>query len=247
MKTIGPVRTALLSVTLPLAAVASIPVLLFSFSGRKTANFLTGFWADLNCALIGLKVSLTGEEYLASPRPAVFVLNHQSNADGFLVAKLIRRDIAILGKREIPRNFITGPLMRWGGLVTVDRQDAADASSTMRALTDAIRKDGRSTAIFPEGTRSQSIALGEFKKGAFLIALRARVPIIPIEIHNSFDAQPRGETRYRPATVRVEVLAPIDTGSWKIKDLDSHVAAIHDIFLQVLGQSEGPDERANFV
>jgi len=126
--------------------------------------------------------------------------------------------------------------MRWAGLVLVDRENAADANSAMQALTDAIRKEGRSTAIFPEGTRSHSTTLGQFKKGAFLMALRARVPIIPIVIHNSIDSQPRGEVIYRPAKVRIDVLPPLDTSTWRIKTLDIHIAAVRDDYLRVLDQ-----------
>ncbi|MGI9294040.1 MAG: lysophospholipid acyltransferase family protein, partial [Pseudomonadales bacterium] len=171
-------------------------------------------------------------------RPAVFILNHQSNADGFLVAKLIRRDIAYLGKKELSRQPIRGRLMQLGGLVLVDRKNTATANKATQALIDAIRNEGRSVAIFQEGTRSHSTTLRPFKKGAFLIALRAGVPIVPIVIHNSIDAQPKGETNYRPATVKVEVLPPLDTRTWKVKTLDNHIAEVRGLFLDVLGQLE---------
>jgi putative phosphoserine phosphatase/1-acylglycerol-3-phosphate O-acyltransferase len=128
--------------------------------------------------------------------------------------------------------------MQLGGLILVDRSDPASASNSMRALIDAIRKDGRSAAIFPEGRRSHSTTVGQFKKGAFLIALRARVPIVPIVIHNSIDAQPKGERNYRPATIRVEVLPAIDTSSWKVGALDQHMADVRDLFLEALGQTD---------
>lgn len=231
------IRSALLAIALPLAAIASLPVLLCTWSMRRAVNCYIGLWADLSCALIGIKLNVNGQEHLSSPRPAVFILNHQSNADGFLVAKLIRRDIAVLGKKEIAQASITGRLMRLGGLITVDRENTTDAASTMRALTNAIREENRSTAIFPEGTRSQTKTPGQFQRGAFLIALRAGVPIIPIVIHNSIDVQQRGEMIYRPATVRVDVLAPIDTSAWRIKALDSHIAEVRETYLRMLGLS----------
>ena len=128
--------------------------------------------------------------------------------------------------------------MRFAGVVLVDRKNSAAASKAMLPLIDAIRKDGRSVAIFPEGTRSHSTKMRQFKKGSFLIAMRARVPIIPIVIHNSIDAQPRGETVYHPATVRIEVLPPIDTSEWKVKAINEHVADVRRQFLKVLDQAE---------
>lgn len=236
MKTINFLRSSLLPLTMPLAMIAALPLWLFTGSRRNAINFATGLWADMSSALIGLKVQVVGDEYLRNHRPAVFILNHQSNADGYLVAKLIRRDIAYLGKKELSRQPIRGRLMQFGGVVLVDRKNTAAAGKAMQPLIDAIRKEGRSVAIFPEGTRSHSTILRQFKKGAFLIAMRAGVPIIPIVIHNSIDAQPKGETVYRPATVKVAVLPPIDTGNWKVKSLDHNIADIRRQFLEELGQ-----------
>ena len=221
---------------MPLVGLALIPLMIFTGSRRKAINFCTGLWADLSSALIRMKVQVNGAEHLQSPRPVVFILNHQSNADGFLVAKLIRRDIAYLGKAELTKQPIRARLMQFCGLILVDRDNPAAASNSMQALINAIRKDGRSAAIFPEGRRSQSTTLGQFKKGAFLIALRARVPIVPIVIHNSIDAQPRGEKMYHPANVKVDVLPPIDTSTWKVRALDQHMAEVRDLFLDSLGQ-----------
>jgi putative phosphoserine phosphatase/1-acylglycerol-3-phosphate O-acyltransferase len=232
------VRSALVPATMPLAVLAALPVLLLSRSRRRAINFATGLWADMSSALIGLHVELTGEEHLRSPRPAVFILNHQSNADGHLVAKLIRSDIAYLGKAELSKQRIRTRLMQWGGLILVDRSDPTRASNAASAMIEAIRKDRLSAAIFPEGRRSHSTQLGRFKKGAFLIAMRTRVPLIPIVIHNSIDAQPKGQSYFCPATVRVEVLPPIDTRQWSMKTLDQHIDDVVIQFRRALGQEQ---------
>jgi len=235
-KVLNFIRSSMVPLTMPLAMIAAIPILLFTRSKRRAINFSTALWADMSCRLIGLSVQVTGEEHLQIPRPAVFILNHQSNADGFLVARLIRRDIAYLGKAELTRWRIRSRLMQFAGLILVDRDNPAAAGNAMQALINAIRKEGLSAAIFPEGKRSHSTTLQPFKKGAFLIALRARVPIIPVVIHNSIDAQPQGETLYLPATIKIDVLPSIDTSKWKIKTLDQHMADVFGQFQAVLGQ-----------
>jgi putative phosphoserine phosphatase/1-acylglycerol-3-phosphate O-acyltransferase len=197
-------------------------------------NFSTALWADMTCALIGLKVSVDGAEHLQSPRPAVFILNHQSNADGFLVAKLTRRDIAYMGKQELSRQFIRGRLMRWGGLILVDRENASKAGAATQAMIGAIRHEGLSAALFPEGRRTHSTELGRFRKGAFLIALKARVPIIPIVIHNSIDAQPKGQRHYTPAHVKVEVLPPIDTANWSVGSIEKRIEEVRQLYQETL-------------
>lgn len=233
---IHKIRSSLIPLTMPLAVLAGLPVLLLTGSRRRAINFSTGLWADLSCALVGIRVEIRGGEHLLSPRPALFILNHQSNADGHLVAKLIRRDIAYLGKAELSKQRIRSRLMQWGGMILVDRDNTSRASNATSAMIDAIRSKGLSAAIFPEGRRSHSTQLGGFKKGAFLIAKRARVPLIPIVIHNSIDAQPRGQRFFNPADIRVEVLPPIDTGSWSAKVLDQHIEEVVTLYREVLGQ-----------
>ncbi|MDH4311583.1 MAG: 1-acyl-sn-glycerol-3-phosphate acyltransferase, partial [Gammaproteobacteria bacterium] len=110
----------------------------------------------------------------------------------------------------------------------------------MQPLVDAIRRDGRSVCIAPEGTRSLTAELGPFKKGAFHLAIQAGVPIVPVVIHNSADVQPRNEFAMRPATVRVEVLPPVDTSHWRAASIEAHVREVRNLFLRCLGQPEQP-------
>ena len=242
MIVVRAIRSALVPLAMPLVALLGIPVLLLTRSRRSYINFCTAQWADLSCALIGLRVEIRGGQYLEAPRPAVFILNHQSNADGFLVAKLIRHDIAYLGKAELSRQPVRSRLMRMGGLVLVDRQDAGKAGAAMQAMVRTIRRDKLSAAIFPEGSRSHSKSLRRFKKGAFLTAIRAGVPIVPIVIHNSIDAQRRGEKLFRPARIRVDVLPPLDTSKWSVKQIDDRVAQVQQMYQRVLDDEESPGQ-----
>jgi putative phosphoserine phosphatase/1-acylglycerol-3-phosphate O-acyltransferase len=108
----------------------------------------------------------------------------------------------------------------------------------MKPLVDAMRNQGKSVAISPEGTRSITPKLAAFKKGPFHLAMQAGVPIVPIVIHNAGDVAPKGEFVFRPATVEVDVLAPIDTSSWRSESIEAHVAEVRNLFLETLGQSE---------
>ena len=99
-----------------------------------------------------------------------------------------------------------------------------------------MRVEGKSVCLSPEGTRSVTDKLAPFKKGAFHLAMQAGVPVVPIVIHNSNDVQPKGDILYHPGTVNVEVLPPIDTGSWTVESLDRHIAEIRDMYLTALDQ-----------
>jgi putative phosphoserine phosphatase/1-acylglycerol-3-phosphate O-acyltransferase len=143
-----------------------------------------------------------------------------------------------VGKKEIKNIPILGKLMEWGGTVFVDRADGKSAIKAMEPLVDAIKIEGKSICISPEGTRSLTPKLEPFKKGAFHLAMQAGVPIVPIVIHNATDVAPKNEFVMRPATVRVTVLPPVDTSKWTPRTINSHVRDVRNMFLRTLGQPE---------
>jgi putative phosphoserine phosphatase/1-acylglycerol-3-phosphate O-acyltransferase len=164
------------------------------------------------------------------------VFNHQSKADVIIIAKLLRRDIAGVGKKELKQFPLIGQILEFAGVVFIDRQNSASAIEAMSPLVDAMRYEGKSVVIAPEGTRAVSPRLGPFKKGAFHLAIQAGVPVVPIVIHNAIDVAPKGDFVFRSATVDVEVLPPIDTSDWQEKTIDKHVAEVRNQFLKALHQ-----------
>jgi putative phosphoserine phosphatase/1-acylglycerol-3-phosphate O-acyltransferase len=227
-------RTALAYGSLVPTAWASALVALANRSQREGANTLLSAWPDLATALAGVELEVTGEEHLWSHRPAVFIFNHQSAVDTLLVAKLLRRDFTGIAKREIRRNPIFGPAFAFAGVVFIDRADSAKAIEALAPALKALR-EGRSLAIAPEGTRSRTRRLGPFKKGAFHLAMQARVPIVPIVFQNALDVLPRGALVLRPANVRAVVLPPVDTSRWTRSGLDAEIEKIRKQYLEVLG------------
>src|SRR3546814_3845673 len=113
-----------------------------------------GLFGDFATAITGVELEVEDERHLWSSRPCVFIFNHQSKADVMILAKLIRRDMGGVGKKEIKDIPILGKLMEWGGTVFVDRADGKSAIKAMEPLVDAIQKEGKSICIAPEGTRS---------------------------------------------------------------------------------------------
>ena len=234
--------------TLAASIAAALPVLALTRSARETSNFVVSTFGDYASAIVGVKLDVRGEKHLWSARPCIFVFNHQSNADVFIVAKLVRRDMTGIGKKELRKVPVIGRLMELGGMVFVDREKTKDAIEAMAPLVEAIRRDRKSVCIAPEGTRSSTGRLGPFKKGAFHLAIQAGVPVVPVVIHNSSDVQPKHATAMRPATVRVDVLPPIDTSSWRARTIDRHVGEVRQRFLETLRETDGdpaPKARRN--
>jgi putative phosphoserine phosphatase/1-acylglycerol-3-phosphate O-acyltransferase len=218
------------------AAWAGVAAGLVNGSWREGVNVTGSLWGDLAASLGGVDLRVEGEEHLWSHRPAVFIFNHQSALDAILVVKLLRRDLTGVGKKEIQRNPIFGPLFGAAGVVFVDRANSARAIEALEPAVEALR-EGRSLAISPEGTRSPTPRLGRFKKGAFHMAMQAGVPIVPIVFRNVLDALPKDAQIIRPATVEAVVLPPVPTADWTSEGLDDEIRAIRNRYLEIL---EGP-------
>jgi len=231
-------RSAAATASVVTSFAAGLPIWALTGSKRDAQNFSLSLFAHTASALIGLKLDVRGEQHLWSHRPAVFIFNHQSKADLIIVASLVRRDVAGVGKKEVRDVPLIGRVLEYAGTVLIDRQDSASAIKAMQPLVEAMRVEGRSVCLAPEGTRTVSPKLAAFKKGAFHLAMQAGVPIVPIVIHNAIDVAPKGDFALRAATVTVDVLPPVDTRSWRRETIDAHVAEVRAMFLKALGQDE---------
>ena len=215
-----------------------LPLYALSGSRRDSLNFSISLFAETASALIGLDLDVRGRENLWKQRPAIFMFNHQSNADMLIMASLIRRDIVGVGKRELKNLPVIGPLMGAAGVVFIDRSDRQAAIETMKPLVQAMQEEKKSLVIAPEGTRAPTRKLGAFKKGGFHVAIQSGVPIVPVVIHNSGDISPKGDKIFRSGTVHVDVLPAIETSDWSVANIDEHVADVRNAFLRTLGQPE---------
>jgi putative phosphoserine phosphatase/1-acylglycerol-3-phosphate O-acyltransferase len=133
---------------------------------------------------------------------------------------------------------LIGQAMGAAGVVFIDRSDRSKAIESMAPLATAMREEGQSLVIAPEGTRAPTRKLAPFKKGGFHMAMQVGVPIVPVVIHNAGDIAPKGDFVFKPGTVRVDVLPPVDTTGWSLEKMDEQVTLVRNMFLQALGQPE---------
>lgn len=171
------------------------------------ANRLTRLVGEVGAGCAGIDLEVEGAEYLKKERPAVFIFNHQSMLDALVLAHLLREDVVALCKEELSRNPFVGALLKLADTIFVDRSAQDQKAVLKQALT--VLQGGRSLLIAPEGTRGTLGQLQPFKHGAFFLAKKAGVPVVPIVLHNVKDALPNGGLLIRPATIRVTVLPPI--------------------------------------
>jgi len=167
---------------------ASIATLVDS-SGRFYAAHAR-LWARFGLALNNTPVELRGAEHLPDG-PFILMSNHQSNFDILTLIATIPRRIYWIAKKELFDIPLFGPSMRRGGYIPLDRSDGRKALKSMDNAA-AIIRQGSSVVMFPEGTRSRDGQLLPFKRGGFMLAVRAGVPVIPATINGSGKVNPGG-------------------------------------------------------
>jgi putative phosphoserine phosphatase/1-acylglycerol-3-phosphate O-acyltransferase len=216
----------------PLAAVA-LGVGLVQHNKRAGINFLSRFWPGTVLALSGVNLNVTGAEHLTERRPAVFLFNFRRNVDVFLVAALVKDNWTGVATKEMSSSRVFGQLGSLLDVAFVDREHPGTAAA-LRPLEAARR--GLSILISPEGARLDTQSVGRFKKRAFLIAMTAGLPIVPIVIRNSELVAGRNTARLNPGTVDIAVLPPVSVENWTLRDLGKHIEEIRSAYLQTLAE-----------
>jgi len=233
---VAALRTFAALAVIPLGLARGLGAWLATRDRRTAVDRTIDLWGRWGTRAAGITLQVRGAEWLGGPRPAVYLLNHQSGVDPIILCALLRGGFTAVAKKEIRANPLLGPAFAFAGVAFVDRADRTQALRALAPAVDALR-GGLSLAVAPEGTRSPGAAVGEFKKGAFRIAMEAGVPIVPIVLHNARDVLPRRGWLMRPATVRISVLAPIPTHDWKLERLDAEIARVRALYLEALGAS----------
>jgi 1-acyl-sn-glycerol-3-phosphate acyltransferase len=143
--------------------------------------------------------------------------NHQGSYDIFALHGHLPFDFKWLAKKELFSIPFFGWTLAAAGYVSIDREGNRD---TVRAMNEAARKihDGMSVLIFPEGSRSPDGSIQPFKKGGFSLAMKSKVPIVPVSIAGSREIMPKGQKVANPGRIRIRVDAPINTQDYALRD-----------------------------
>jgi putative phosphoserine phosphatase/1-acylglycerol-3-phosphate O-acyltransferase len=230
------------------ATASAVPVFLSALAmraltgdKREAANFLTTTLTEISLGLGKVKLDVTGEEHLWAARPAVFIWNHRNIFDAQIVGRLVQRDFGAVAKKELERVPLFAAASRFMHIAFVDRADSRAAVAALEPAT-RLLGEGISMLVAPEGTRVAGAGIGEFKKGAFRMAMAAKVPIVPIVIRNVDDIGSRSSGTMRPGTVDVAVLPPVRVDDWTLRDLDRRIAIVRQSFVDAL--ERWPAQRA---
>jgi 1-acyl-sn-glycerol-3-phosphate acyltransferase len=165
------------------------------------------WWAASLVWAAGIRVRLHNAERMSTGSPTIFVSNHVSWFDVLTLASVLPR-YKFVGKAELFRLPIFGRAAKAAGMIAIQRENRKSAFESYRVAAERIRA-GASVVVFPEGTRGRDYALREFKKGPFVLAIAAGVPIIPTIVHGTIEVLPRDSWNVRSHVVDVHFLEPM--------------------------------------
>jgi 1-acyl-sn-glycerol-3-phosphate acyltransferase len=227
---------AYLAVSLYVAVVAPIAMVLAILFKWKDVLYVGGHWGvALGASLAGIRTRVAGREHLRPGQAVVFCCNHQSNIDPPILFQALHPRLHVLFKHELTKLPLLGRAFQIGGFVPIDRHSREHSMAAIDRAAQSLG-EGNSFLTFPEGTRSRTGALLPFKRGPFLMALKAQVPVVPVAIQGGTSAMRKGSRIVRPVTVSVRIGEPIDTRGMEIADREALAdlvrARVEDLLVQ---------------
>ena len=184
----------------------------------KAVLYVLGHWGvSIGTSLAGIRTRIAGAEHVPRDRAVIFCSNHQSNIDPPILFQALHPRLHVLFKRELTKLPLLGRVFQIGGFVPIDRGSREQSMAAIEKAAASLR-EGNYFLTFPEGTRSRTGAILPFKRGPFLMALKAQVPVVPVAIQGGTASMRKGSAIVRPVTVSVRIGEPIETAGMDISD-----------------------------
>jgi 1-acyl-sn-glycerol-3-phosphate acyltransferase len=193
---------------------------LFGVEDRRGGIFdnTPRIWSRVILWAAGVKTIVHNPERMAGGEPRLYLSNHLSWFDIPALAGVFPR-YKFVAKEELFKIPVFGPAIRAIGMVPIERQNRKAAFAAYRVAAERIR-DGSSVVVFPEGTRGYEYPIRPFKKGPFVLAIAAGVPIVPVLLHGTRDVFQKGTFLVRPGQFDIHLLEPIPTAGLDYSDRD---------------------------
>lgn len=195
------------------------------------------FWARTILKLCFISVTVEGAKPLKKIKSAVFVANHQSLVDVFLLLAYPGCRIGFLAKKQTLWIPLIGLLMLMLGHITVDRSNPRSSLRSVKRCIRAVSK-GRSIAIFPEGTRTLDGNMRTFKSGSLKIPLRSGAPVVPVTICGTLNVMPKNTFGVQPFPIFLKFGAPIETTGIEKRGFRTFVAHVEQTIRETKSRIE---------
>jgi 1-acyl-sn-glycerol-3-phosphate acyltransferase len=225
---IAAVRSVITYIVIALYVLIAGPIALALGVGLKNKSALyvpghIGVWLALGLA--GIRYRVRGREHVPGNRAVVFCSNHESNVDPPVLFQALHKRLHVLFKAELTKLPVLGTVMLAGGFVPVERDRREASMVSIDRAAESIRA-GNSFLIFPEGTRSRTAELLPFKKGGFIMAIKAQAPIVPVAVSGGRAAMQKGSWFVRPVMVDVRIGEPVETAGLTLDDRDELIEVV---------------------
>ncbi|XP_003211691.2 1-acyl-sn-glycerol-3-phosphate acyltransferase alpha-like [Meleagris gallopavo] len=188
---------------------------------------------------LGIKIVVKGEENLRTKKPCVLVLNHQNSLDIMVMMQILPDRCVPIAKKEILYMGTFGLACWLSGIIFIDRKKKEESIAILTEVAHTMRRDNFHVLIFPEGTRNHSGSMLPFKRGAFQLAVRAQIPIVPVVIssYNSFYSQK--EKRFTSGTSTIQILPAVETVGLSSDDVPKLTEQIRDSMMSAYQRISG--------
>jgi 1-acyl-sn-glycerol-3-phosphate acyltransferase len=206
--------------------VATLVAGLVDRRGRACPAIARG-WARVLLLGLGVEVDVEGSDNVPEG-PAVYAANHGSAIDIPILFGYLPANFRFIHKRSLYLVPVLGWSLWVAGHVGIDRSNPFRARKSLHAAAQRIQA-GTSVAVFPEGTRSSDSGVGPFKRGSFVLALEAGVPVVPVSIRGVKRVVPRGLRTLRPGTVRLVIHPAVPTAGRSVETAESLAEEVRSV------------------
>ena len=177
--------------------------------GERIFSYYPGMiWSRIACILTLCPVKVKGRDNIQSGTSYVFVSNHQSAYDIFLIYGYLGVPIKWMMKKGLAKIPFVGFACKMAGFILVDSSSARNAQKSIQEAEKRLKK-GQSLIIFPEGGRTLDGHIQNFKRGAYQIAVDLQLPLVPITLNGPFKVMPRGSWDIRPHAIEMTIHPPV--------------------------------------
>jgi len=201
----------------------------FDANGNLAHRCLT-YWARSSLALAGLQIHIEGVERLDPKKTYIFMPNHASFLDILLAFAYIPCNFRFITKEELFSIPLVGLALTKSGQIPIDRENPKKGLKSLKQAANLLA-ESISIVVFPEGTRTQSGGMQEFKATLFLLPIRTRVPVVPVLIEGTFQALKQGSIFLNRVPLKMTFLDPIPSDSFKDQDREIYAQKLRQILL----------------
>jgi 1-acyl-sn-glycerol-3-phosphate acyltransferase len=208
-------------------------VIIFLFDDTLANRIAGAGWSRFNVFFTPARVNVFGRENIEKNQSYIVVSNHQSSYDIFVLFGWLGIDLKWVIKSELRKYPVFGYATEKGGNIIIDRSNAKEAYITLERARQKI-VNGTSIIMLPEGTRSRTGQIGEFKKGAFWLARELNLPILPITITGTREILPPKTLDLFPGRATMHVHEPIDVQAYEEDSLEKLIDDVRNIIQKKL-------------